>query len=177
MNYRVIRSDRKTLSLEVTRGQEIIVRAPRRCAEARIEQFVRAHEDWIARALARQRALAEAYPEPTAGEEARLRAAAKEYLPARTEYYARIMGLRPQGVRITSARTRFGSCSAKNHICYSWRLMMYPPEAIDYVVVHELAHIPHKNHGREFYACIAKILPDYQKRRALLRAPEKEDAL
>ncbi len=177
MNYSVIRSDRKTLSLEVTREQKVIVRAPRRCAERRIEDFVRAHEGWIARALARQRAIAEAYPEPTAEEEARLRAAAKEFLPARTDYYAGLMGLRPQGVRITSARTRFGSCSANNHICYSWRLMMYPPEAIDYVVVHELAHIPHKNHGREFYACIAKILPDYKKRRALLRAPEKEDAL
>ena len=177
MNYSVIRSDRKTLSLEVTRGQEVIVRAPRRCAEKRIDEFVRAHEAWIARALSRQRARAEAYPEPTAEEQACLRAAAKEYLPARTEYYARIMGLSPQGVRITSARTRFGSCNAKNHICYSWRLMMYPPEAIDYVVVHELAHIPHKNHGREFYACIAEILPDYKKRRALLRGPVKEDAL
>ena len=55
--------------------------------------------------------------------------------------------------------------------------MLYPPEAIDYVVVHELAHIPHKNHGREFYACVAEILPDYKKRRALLRGPVKEDAL
>ena len=75
MNYSVIRSDRKTLSLEVTRGQDIIVRAPRRCAEKRIDEFVRAHEAWIARALSRQRARAEAYPAPTAEEQARLRAA------------------------------------------------------------------------------------------------------
>ena len=79
------------------------------------------------------------------------------------------MGLRPAGVTITSARTRFGSCSAKGRLCFSWRLMQYPPEAIDYVVVHELAHLVHMNHGPEFYALIERYLPDYKARRKLLR--------
>ena len=76
---------------------------------------------------------------------------------------------RPQ-VRITGARTRFGSCSSQAHICFSWRLMQYPPEAIDYVVVHEMAHLRYMNHGAEFYAFIARYLPDWKTRRALLRA-------
>ena len=91
------------------------------------------------------------------------------YLKERTDYFSGIMGLEPTGVKITSAKKRFGSCSAKNSICYSWRLMLYSKEAIDYVVVHELAHIAHKNHGPQFYALIEKYLPDYKEREKLLR--------
>lgn len=177
MTYRLIRSNRKTLALEVTREGEVLVRAPKRTSQSAIDAFVQAHEAWIVRAKARQRARAEAYPEPDAAEVERLKALAHEILPARTAYYSEKMGLYPTDVKITSARTRFGSCSAKNSICYSWRLMQYPPEAVDYVVVHELAHIAHKNHSPAFYACIARILPDYQNRRALLRGPAQEEAL
>ena len=85
------------------------------------------------------------------------------------EHYARLMGVQPAGVRITGARTRFGSCSGSNRICFSWRLMDYPEAAVDYVVVHELAHIVHKNHGPQFWALVARYLPDWRARRALLR--------
>lgn len=78
------------------------------------------------------------------------------------------MGVLPASVRVTAARTRFGSCSAKNGLCFSLYLMQYPPEAVDYVVVHELSHILHKNHGPAFWACVAAVLPDYAARRALL---------
>mgnify|MGYP000174709420 CR=1 FL=1 len=79
------------------------------------------------------------------------------------------MGLVPAGIKITSARTRFGSCSGKNSICFSWRLMLYPPEAIDYVIVHELAHIRHHDHSPAFYREVEAYLPDWRARRALLR--------
>ena len=78
------------------------------------------------------------------------------------------MGLRPAGITITGARTRFGSCSSKRRISFSFRLMQYPPEAIDYVVVHELAHLRHMNHSAQFYALI-EYMPDYKARRALLK--------
>ena len=90
-------------------------------------------------------------------------------IPPKVRHYAAIMGLRPTGIRITSARTRFGSCSGKNSLCFSWRLMEYPEEAVDYVVVHELAHIVHKNHGPDFWALVGQHMPDYKRRRALLR--------
>ena len=102
-------------------------------------------------------------------QEALLRAQAKEYLPKRTEEWAEIMGLYPTGVKITGAKTRFGSCSGTNSICYSWRLMAYPKDAIDYVIVHELAHIAQKNHAARFYALVAQYLPDWKKRRNLLK--------
>ena len=108
-------------------------------------------------------------PEPTAKEIEALRTAAKAYLPARVEHYAAIMGLTPASVKITSAKRRFGSCSGRNGICFSLYLMQYPPEAIDYVVVHELAHIRHKNHSAAFHALVAKYLPDHKARRAMLK--------
>lgn len=164
MEYTLIRSKRKTISLEVTRGGEIVVRAPNRCSRTAIDSFITAHERWLQNALARVQARELAYPEPDeAGREA-LIARAKEVIPKRAAYFSAVMGLQPTGVRITGARTRFGSCSAKNSLCFSWRLMQYPDECVDYVVVHELAHIVHKNHGPEFYALIGSVLPDYKER-------------
>ena len=90
-------------------------------------------------------------------------------LPPKVAHYAQMMGVQPTGMTITSARTRFGSCSGKNRICFSWRLMDYPEAAVDYVVVHELAHIVHKNHGPQFWALVGQYMPDYRARRALLR--------
>lgn len=167
-DYELIRSDRKTLGLQVKDGR-VIVRAPRIVTLQQIERFVREHEDWIQNALSRQAAKQAAHPEPTAAERAELIRRAKEILPQRTAYWSQRMGLYPTQIRITSAQRRFGSCSSEGHICYSWRLMQYPPEAIDYVVVHELAHLKHMNHSPAFHALVAKYLPDHKARRALLK--------
>lgn len=167
-NYELIRSDRKTLGLQVKDGR-VIVRAPRRVTKEQIERFVREHEDWIEKALSRQAAKQAAHPEPTAAERAEYIRLAKEILPKRTAYWAERMGLYPTQIRITSAQRRFGSCSSEGHICYSWRLMQYPPEAIDYVVVHELAHLKHMNHSPAFHALVARYLLDHKARRALLK--------
>nr|HXK78311.1 M48 family metallopeptidase [Oscillospiraceae bacterium] len=102
-------------------------------------------------------------------EETALREAAATYLSTRTEHFATIMNVCPTGIKITSAKRRWGSCSPKNAICYSWRLMLEPPEAIDYVVVHELAHIRHKDHGEGFHRFVASVLPDWKRREKLLR--------
>lgn len=165
----LIRSRRRTLGLEVTREGRVIVRAPLRASADSIERFVCDHADWIARAQARQRARLEAHPEPDEAQRAELIRRAREELPPKVAYYAQRMGLKPAGLRITSARTRFGSCSAQNRLCFSWRLMEYPDAAVEYVVVHELAHIVHKNHGPRFWALVEQYLPDYRARRALLR--------
>lgn len=167
--YSIRRTRRKTAAIEITRTGEILVRAPLVMSDGAVKRFVDAQAAWIAGALARQRARLLAHPEPTADEVERLRKLAKQVIPARVQHYAALMGVSPVSVRITSARTRFGSCGAKNGVCFSLYLMQYPAEAIDYVVVHELAHILQKNHGQAFYACIEAILPDYRARRALLR--------
>ena len=168
-NYTVIRSARRTLALEVTRDGRVVVRAPKRVPQAQVDRFVQAHRDWLDNALARQQARLDAHPEPDAEKRRQLVARAQRELPGRVNAYAERMGLRPAGLRVTGARTRFGSCSAKNRLCFSLYLMDYPDEAIDYVVVHELAHIVHKNHGPHFWQMVESVLPDYKARRALLR--------
>ena len=167
--YELIRSGRRTVALEITPDGRVLVRAPRRMPQTEIDTFVQRHTSWLETHLARQKVRAAAHPEPDAAWRAALIERAKAVLPARVAHYGTIMGLTPAGVRITDARRRFGSCSGKNRLCFSWRLMLYPPEAVDYVVVHELAHILHKNHGPAFYACIAAVLPDYKARIRLLR--------
>ena len=103
-----------------------------------------------------------------------LKLKAKEIIPQKVEHFAKIMNLKPTSVKITSAQKRFGSCSGKNSLCFSYILMQYPEKAIDYVVVHELAHIVHKNHSKDFYKLIATYLPDYKERIKLLKSPIKE---
>ena len=169
MTYEVIRSDRRTLALEVTREGRVLVRAPRRMTQKDIDSFVAKHQDWLNTHLAKQKAWQAAHPEPTKQEQQAMLERAKAILPEKVDHYAKSMGLRPSGITITGARTRFGSCSPKNRLCFSWRLMAYPEEAIDYVVVHELAHIVHRNHGPEFHALVERILPDHRKRRDLLK--------
>lgn len=165
----LIRSRRRTIGLEVTREGNVIVRAPLRTSAATIDRFVRDHVDWIEKAKARQRARLEAHPEPDEARREALLRRAREELPLKVTFYAQRMGVMPTGITITAARTRFGSCSPKNRLCFSWRLMDYPEEAIDYVVVHELAHIVHKNHGPQFWALVERYMPDYRARRNMLR--------
>lgn len=170
MEYELIRSDRRTLGLEVKRDGSVIVRAPRRLPQREIDRFLADRAEWIRDAQARQRSRAEARPEPTEAEKKAYIRAAKETFPGRVEFWSRRMDLYPTQIRITGARTRFGSCSSQGHICFSWRLMQYPPEAIDYVVVHELAHLRHMNHSPAFYALVAQYLPDWKRRKALLKS-------
>ena len=108
-------------------------------------------------------------PDPTEEEIEELR----RKISDRVAYYAVRMGVEPRSVKITSAKTRFGSCSPKNGLCFSTRLIPHSDAAIDYVVVHELAHIRQKNHGAAFYREIEKILPDYRDRIRLLKNEEK----
>lgn len=168
-NYELIRSNRKTVALEVTRDGRVLVRAPRRMPQQDIDTFFHGHQDWLRVHLARQQAWQSAHPEPTAQEQQAMMEKAANLLPQRVSHYSRIMGLHPNGITITGARTRFGSCSPKNRLCFSWRLMSYPEAAIDYVVVHELAHLVHRNHGPAFHALVASVLPDHEQRRRLLK--------
>ena len=166
--FELIRSRRRTLGLEIREGR-VIVRAPLAASADAIRAFVAAHEDWIALHLARDEARRAAHPEPDEARRAELIRRAQEEMPPLVSRYGRIMGLAPARVTITGARTRLGSCSSRGSICFSWRLMDYPADAIEYVVVHELAHMRHMDHGLDFYREIERVLPDYRRRIALLK--------
>ena len=169
MEYTLVYEKRKTLSLTVRPDLTVLVKAPRGLSKTEIERFVLSHETWIENAKQRQKKRAETEKKLTEQRIAELRALAAAELPRRVAYFAEILGVQPTGVKITSAKTRFGSCSGKNSLCFSWRLMLYPPEAVDYVVVHELAHIKEKNHSAAFYKVVESVLPDYKARVKMLK--------
>ncbi len=96
-------------------------------------------------------------------------AQAREFISQRVAWYANKHHFNPVKIRITSARTRWGSCSSKGTLSFTWRLVMCPPEVIDYVVVHELVHLVERNHAARFWAKVEDILPDYKQRRKWLK--------
>ena len=168
--YELIRSRRRTLALEVTADGRLLVRAPLRCAQGRIDAFVTAHAAWIEKHLALQRErAAHRPPAPTAAEIEALKARARAELPPKIAFWSGKMGVRPTGFKVTAAKKRYGSCSGKNSLCFSCFLMNCPEEAVELVVVHELCHIREKNHGPRFYALLAQYLPDYRERKKLLQ--------
>lgn len=96
------------------------------------------------------------------------RKAAAEYLPKRVGYFAEIMGVSPSAVKISGAEKRWGSCSGRGTINLSWRLMAAAPELIDYVIVHELAHLTELNHSPRFWKIVENTMPDYRERQTAL---------
>ena len=165
--YELIRSRRKTLALELTREGRLIVRAPLRISRREIDAFVEKHKDWIVRHLAKQ-AARPTLPPPDAPETQALKTQAQAVLPERVAHWSAIMGVHPTGLRITTARKRYGSCSSKGSLCFSCYLMCCPEEAEELVVVHELCHLREMNHGHGFYALLERYLPDWKERKKLL---------
>ena len=95
--------------------------------------------------------------------------AAKGILTEKVIERAKEMDVMPSAVKVNSARTRWGSCSGKRSLNFSWRLIMADDEVVDYVVVHELAHIREMNHSARFWEVVESVLPDWKRRRARLR--------
>lgn len=168
------RSRRKTLVLSVEKDLRVLVKAPLSMPDSVIGSFVEKHRDWIGRHL-KLREEANAKARSFSEEEiAALKDQTARFLQQRVPHYAALMGVEPAGVKVTRAVARWGSCSAKNRLCFSCRIILLPSEAADYVVVHELAHIRQKNHGPHFYEEIEKVLPDYRQRIALVKRTQRE---
>ena len=94
---------------------------------------------------------------------------ARQILPERVDFFTRQFDFEYKGIRITSARTRWGSCSAAGSLSFSWRLVLAPLAVVDYVVVHELVHTVFHNHSRQFWHTVGTIMPDYRQHRTWLR--------
>lgn len=165
MDYQLIKSKRKTISVEIKNGG-IVVRAPNRMPKRDIEAFVKNHEDWIRKHLAQaneQQKRLETVEKLTEEEIAELYAQAKAYLPGRVRYYADLLGVSCGRITIRCQKTRWGSCSAKKNLNFNCLLMLAPPEVIDSVVVHEVCHLREMNHSQRFYALLLQLYPDYHR--------------
>ena len=168
MEYEIIRSDRKTLSMQLKEDGRLVVRAPRRMSAREIERFLRGHWDWVEKQQAKLAARPRVEP-MTEEELAELKKRARGVFIARCAYYAPLAGVRFGQISVRSQHTKWGSCSAKGNLNFNCLLLLAPPEVLDYVVVHELCHRLEMNHSPRFWAQVGRILPDFESSRRWLR--------
>ena len=167
--YTVIKTDRRTLALQVKKDGTVIVRCPKRTDDRTVEKFVEEHKCWIEAALKKSAEQRDKYPELSDSEAAELKEEAQRVLPLKVAEAEALTGLKAASVKKKKKKSYFGVCTSENHIRFSYQLMRYPEEAIDYVVLHELAHTVHHNHSKAFWALVEKYMPDYKQRRRLLK--------
>lgn len=165
MEFKVIRSNRKTLGAEI-KGGKLIIRAPLRATNEDINRFMLKNRKWIETHLAKAQArekTKEKQHKLTPEELRALANRASKVIPERVAYYAPLIGVTYGRVTIRNQRTRWGSCSSKGNLNFNCLLMLTPPEVIDSVVVHELCHRKEMNHSDKFYAEVLRVFPDYWK--------------
>lgn len=169
--YTIIRSSRKTLAIQIKEDGQLIVRAPYRVTQRQIDRFVMEHQEWIEKTQARIKTKQNSANRLTVTEKERSTGVEKalRLIPERVSYYARRMNLTYGRITIREQKTRWGSCSSAGNLNFNWKLVLLPPELLDYVVVHELAHRREMNHSSAFWAVVEQEMPDYRERRKLLK--------
>lgn len=165
MEYKLIRSSRKTLSIEV-RGTSVIVRAPNRCPQKEIDKFVAEHDAWLKDKITKNIEKWKTAEKLGLLSDTDLKILAQkacQYIPQRVALYAKVVGVTYGTITIRCQRTKWGSCSSKGNLNFNCLLMLTPPEVIDCVVVHELCHRREMNHSDRFYREVYKVYPEYDK--------------
>lgn len=161
----IVRSRRRTLSLEITEDLKVKVRAPYGVSKRRIRQFAADKMDWIVKNIQKMELKQEkisAVQKLTREELEQLADRAGEVIPARVAYFAKLLQVTYGRITIRNQQTRWGSCSAKGNLNFNCLLMLTPPGIVDYIVVHELCHRLEMNHSKRFWAHVATQIPDYR---------------
>ncbi len=166
MEYKIVRSDRKTISLRITAEGTLEVRCPKRMTNAEVDRFVQSKRNWIETHLKKR---PPQLPPFTESEIEALAARAKQVIPERVAHFAPLVGVSYGNITIRNQRTRWGSCSSKGNLNFNCLLMLTPPEILDYVVVHELCHRKEMNHSARFWAQVERIIPDWPVKRKWLK--------
>lgn len=218
---KIIRSRRRSISLEITRNAQLIVRMPKYASLRDVERFVMEKKAWIEQKL--QEAgenvqkhspkkfvsgekfyyLGEKYTLVTRSQSIKSQSSKLEFnngfyifegdipyaknifikwykrqakinIPKRVQWYAFHHNLKYGKITITSASRRWGSCTSTGNLNFTWKLILLPIKIMDYVVVHELAHLLQHNHSKKFWAEVEKMMPDYKERRKWLKKNGEE---
>ena len=166
--YKLIRSARKTISIQITPAREVIVRCPKRYPEREVRKFVESKREWLEKHLAKIEEKPRLLPF-TSEELHALANQAARVIPERAAHFAPMVGVSYGRITIRSQHTRWGSCSAKGNLNFNCLLVLTPPEVLDYVVVHELCHRIELNHSSKFWAEVERVMPDYARHRKWLK--------
>lgn len=191
MNVKIdqlILTKRRTISIQIKADGSLIVRAPKCVDKKHIFDFVTKKENWI---ITTQKKIADRNLERNkriamhkwASEDGILllgqrlaniefkdktaqinwyKKEAIKYIEPRLEFFAKKSGYNYNSLKITSARKRWGSCSSRGNINFSWRLIRAPEKIVDYVIAHEVSHLAHKNHSVRFWNFVETLMPDYK---------------
>ena len=167
ITYKTIKSDRKTIAIQIMPEGNVVVRCPRRMRSDDIKRFVESKSGWIEKHLA---ACNPIEPSKLSEKEiSKLREKARHLVTQRVKYYAPIIGVPYGQIAIRTQRTRWGSCSSKGNLNFNCLLALVPPDVLDYIVVHELCHRKELNHSERFWTEVGKVLPDYKIRKKWLK--------
>lgn len=174
VEYRVIKSNRKTISIQIQPDASVLVRAPLLMRDFQIREFVEKKKNWILthQKMAAQRKEQENGKSVERMSETQLRKLAKEaleYIPKRAEYFAKKMQITYGRITIRNQKTRWGSCSSKGNLNFNCLLMLAPPDVLDYVVIHELCHRKEMNHSERFWKLVEAEMPDYKEKKKWLK--------
>ena len=167
--------DFKNLNIRVKSDMRVYASCPFAMPEERVAEFIRIKRGWIDRSLAKMKEMRKAEerrkaerrdPSRIANERKELETIIRERLPI----YENLTGLYASGWHIREMKTRWGSCNTKiGRLCFNLLLVKTPAECIDYVILHELAHIEVPNHSKEFWRIVERYMPDYRERRKKLK--------
>lgn len=165
----IVRSERRTMSLEIKEDGRLLIRVPYGVSTKEAVDFAKQHENWLAKNYAKVVNRKESRPAYRPEEIEEYKEKLRPVLEHRAAYYAGMMRVNYQKITIKDQKTRWGSCSAKGNLNFNWKLFLMPPEILDYVLVHELAHRIEMNHSDRFWKQVEKIIPDYKERRRWLK--------
>lgn len=169
MNIEIIKSNRKSVAIEIKPDLRVVVRAPMRMSNVEIQNIIEQKSDWINKniSLVKSRVGAESSKERktkfSPSEIDCMIAEARKIIPSRAEYFAKMIGVSYNRVSVKSQISRWGSCSALKNLNFNCLLVLCPPEVRDYVIIHELCHLKELNHSNKFWAEVKKYCPDYKK--------------
>jgi hypothetical protein len=170
---KIIRSNRKSISLQMQLDGSIEVRAPLRATDAQIQDFLHRQSNWIEKHLQlikeRQEQVAQLTPF-THEEIQQMAKQALAVIPERVAHYAPLVGVTYGRITIRNQKSRWGSCSSQGNLNFNCLLMQTPPEVLDAVVVHELCHRKYMNHSQAFYAEVYRVFPEYDRWSKWLKA-------
>ncbi len=165
----------RRVSIVIGSSSEVTVRMPFGVSEDRARRFVESKKEWIEKMLLkmkRREKKQEGALELPKGNRADLKiykAAALGLVENKIQEFNKFYGFKYKKITIRNTSSRWGSASKKGNLSFNYRIAMLPPELADYLVVHELCHLKEMNHSINFWALVAKSIPDYKKRRKELR--------
>ena len=165
--YQIIRTDRKTVAIQIMPDGKVVVRCPKRMNEEAVIRFVESKSAWIGKhieSIDHQDA-----DKLTASEIEQLREQTRQLVTDRIRHYAPMIGVTYGQISIRAQRSRWGSCSSKGNLNFNCLLALVPAEVLDYVVVHELCHRLEMNHSQDFWSQVERVLPNYKTSRKWLK--------